>query len=75
MVMGYVYDEALGFCTEYFLLFKHTQRMMWDPKEELENVREFLQSRARTKTLTNQKLHLIHEYVLMNLMAIQALIQ
>ncbi len=73
--MGYMYDEALGFCTEYFLLFKHTQRKMWDPKEELANVCEVLQSMARTKTLTNQKLHLIHEYVLMNLVAIQALIR
>jgi hypothetical protein len=48
---------------------------MWDPKEELANVCEVLQSMARTKTLTNQKLHLIHEYVLMNLVAIQALIR
>jgi hypothetical protein len=31
MTMGYVYDEAFGFFTEYFLLFKHTQRRMWGP--------------------------------------------
>jgi hypothetical protein len=75
MAMGYMYDEALGFCTEYFSLYKHTQRRMWDPEEELADVGEVLQGRPRTKTLSNQELHLIHEYVLMNLVATQALIR
>jgi hypothetical protein len=48
---------------------------MWDPKEELANVGEVLQGKPRTKTLSNQELHLIHEYVFMNSMATQALIQ
>jgi hypothetical protein len=47
---------------------------MWDPKEKLANVGEVLQGRPRTKTLNNEELHLIHEYVLMNLVATQALI-
>ncbi len=75
MVMGYMYDEALGFCTEYFSLYKRTQRRMWDLEEELADVGEVLQGMPRTKTLSNQELHLIHEYVLMNSVATQALIQ
>jgi hypothetical protein len=53
MAMGYMYDEALGFCTKYFSLYKHTQRRIWDPKEELVDVGEVLQGRPRTKTLSN----------------------
>jgi hypothetical protein len=47
---------------------------MWDPKEKLADVGEVLRGRARTKTFNNQKLHLIHEYVLMNSVATQAFI-
>jgi hypothetical protein len=48
---------------------------MWDPEEELVDVGEVLQGRPRTKTLSNQELHLIHEYVLMNSVATQTLIR
>jgi len=75
MAMGYMYDEAVGFCTKYFSLHKHTQRRMWDPKEEPADVGEVLQSKPRTKTLSNQELHLIHEYVFMNSVATQVVIQ
>jgi hypothetical protein len=47
---------------------------MWDLDEELVDVGEVLQGKATTKTLNNQKLRLIHEYVLMNSIATQALI-
>jgi hypothetical protein len=31
MAMGYMYDEALGFCMEYFSLYEHTRRRrVWD---------------------------------------------
>jgi hypothetical protein len=48
---------------------------MWDPKERLADVGEVLQGRPKTKTLSNQELHLIQEYVSMNLVATQALIR
>lgn len=35
MAHGYAADEALGFCTEYFDLYPHSTRRMWDPDEEL----------------------------------------
>jgi hypothetical protein len=50
------------------------RKKMCDPKEELAYVGEVLRGKARTKTLNNQKLHLIHEYVLMNSVATQAFI-
>jgi hypothetical protein len=53
MAMGYMYNEAFGVCTEYFLLYKHTQRRMWDLEEELANVGEVFQGRPKTKTLSN----------------------
>jgi hypothetical protein len=55
MAMGYMYDDALGFCTKYFSLYKHTERRMWDPKEELVDVGEVLQGMPRIKTLSNQE--------------------
>jgi hypothetical protein len=48
---------------------------MWDPEGELADVGEVLQGKPKTKTLSNQELHLIHEYVLMNLVVTQALIR
>jgi len=30
MAMGYMYDEALGFCMGYFSLYEHTRRRVWD---------------------------------------------
>jgi hypothetical protein len=48
---------------------------MWDPEEELADVGEVLQGMSRTKILSNRKSHLIHEYVLMNSVATQALIR
>jgi hypothetical protein len=33
MGMGYMYDEALGFFTEYLSLYEHTRRKMWDLDE------------------------------------------
>jgi hypothetical protein len=30
MAMGYMCDEALGFCTEYLSLYEHTRKRMWE---------------------------------------------
>jgi hypothetical protein len=34
MASGYMYDEALGFCTKYFTLYPHTRHHIWDVNEE-----------------------------------------
>ncbi len=75
IVMGYMYDEVLRFCTKYSSLYERTRRKMWDLDEELADVGEVIQRKATTITLNNQELLLIHEYVLRNSIAIQTLIQ
>ena len=35
MASGYNIDEALNFCTEYFKLYPHSKRRLWDDEEEL----------------------------------------
>ena len=37
MASGYMIDESLGFCIEYFCLYKHSKSKVWDPKEELKD--------------------------------------
>jgi hypothetical protein len=34
MASGYSIDESLGFCTEYFALYPHIRRHVWDWEEE-----------------------------------------
>ncbi len=34
MASSYMYDEALRFCTQYFALYPHTERCIWDLNEE-----------------------------------------
>jgi hypothetical protein len=75
MAMVYMYDEALGFCTEYLSFYEHTRRRMWDPTEELANVGEVLEGKPKPRILNDMKLHMVHEYVFMNFVATQDLIR
>jgi hypothetical protein len=74
MAMGYMYDEAFGFCTKYLSLYEHTRRKMWDAYEELANVGEVLEGKPKPRILKDMELHMVHEYVLMNFVATQDLI-
>jgi hypothetical protein len=74
MAMGYMYDEALGFCTKYLSLYEHTKRRMWDTDEELANVGEVFERKPKPRILNDMELHMVHEYVLMKSMATQDLI-
>jgi hypothetical protein len=67
--MGYMYDEALGFCTKYLSLFEHTRKRMWNLDEELANVGEVIEGKPKPRILNNMELHMVHEYVLMNSVA------
>jgi hypothetical protein len=53
MASRYMVDESLGFCTEYFALYQHTKRRIWDPEQELKDT-----------VLSNLQRNQIHEYVL-----------
>ena len=64
MATGYMIDESLGFCTEYFALYTHTRRRVWDPEEELRDAGELLIGRPKQKRLTGIDLLHVHEYVI-----------
>ena len=64
MATGYMIDESLGFCTEYFSLYEHAKSRVWDPEEELKDAGELLLGKPRPKRLTERELNFIHDYVL-----------
>ena len=64
MASGYMIDESLGFCTEYFSLYEHTKSRVWDPEEELRDSGECLFGKPRPKNLSDFELDSIHEYVI-----------
>lgn len=64
MAQGYVADEALGFCTEYFDLYLHSTRRMWDPDEELGVSGELLLGGHKSVKLGRAELEQIQEHVI-----------
>ena len=42
MASGYMIEESLGFGTEYFALYLHARRCMWDSEEEMRDAGELL---------------------------------
>ena len=42
MALDYNIDDSLGFCTEFFQLYPHSKRRIWDVDEELRDAREKL---------------------------------
>jgi hypothetical protein len=73
MASNYMYDKALGFCTEYFALYLHTRDHMWDLNEEEVDIGEVLEGHAQFKKLNAMELEAIHEHVIMNFVATNAL--
>ena len=64
MATGYMIDESLGFCTEYFELYKHTKSRVWDAEEELRDSGECLLGKPRSKLLRENEIDQIHDYIL-----------
>jgi hypothetical protein len=75
MAQGYAADKALGFCTEYFDIYPHTTRWVWDSKEELRDSGEVLLGAPRRVTMTREDIDDIHEYVLTHSIHIAELFQ
>lgn len=63
---AYMYEEALGFCTEYFKLYKHTKRRVWDDDEEPGDCSEVVMGRAEEKVLTPEERRAIHSWIIRN---------
>lgn len=64
MASGYMIEESLGFCTEYFALYPHTRRRIWDAEEEMRDSGEVLLGRGTPKRLSYQALLHAHDYVI-----------
>ena len=64
MASGYMIDESLGFVTEYFSLFKHTRRRVWDPEEEVRDAGELLVGKPRQRRFTGRELNQVHDYII-----------
>lgn len=64
MASGYAIDEALGFCTEYFSLYSHRRRRIWDPEQELRDSGEVLLGKAKQYYLPASEIAQVHDYVL-----------
>ena len=63
---AYMYDEALGFCTEYLKLYPHTRRRIWDDDEELGDCGELLEGKAVHRELTSDERRGIHSWIIRN---------
>lgn len=64
MASGYMIDESLGFCTEYFSLYEHAKSRVWDAEEELKDASECLLGKPVSKRLTDRELDFVHDYVI-----------
>jgi hypothetical protein len=73
IALGYMYDEALGFCIKYFALYLHTTCRIWDVNEEEANAWEFLYGNGALKWLSPMEMEMIHSYVIVNFVATKAL--
>ena len=74
MATGYMIDESLGFCTEYFELYEHSRSRVWDPEEELKDSGECLLGKPKLRRLTDRDVDFIHDYVLKHLVHTQELL-
>ena len=66
MASGYNVDEVLGFCIQYFKLYPHLKRRLWDDEEELRDAGELPQGACKTIILTRHDMDQIHHYVITN---------
>lgn len=67
---GYMSEEALGFCTEYFSLYTHSIRRVWESAEDMAVEGCVLEGRGKRRVLSAEEAIDIHDYVLRHAMEI-----
>ena len=75
MATGYMIDESLGFCTEYFSLYEHSKSRVWDPEEELRDAGECLLGKPVPKRLSQRELEFAHDYIIKHSVHTEELLQ
>jgi hypothetical protein len=70
---GYSLDESLGFVTEYFQLYRHSERHVWDSEAEERDCSEVLEGQPHIVQLREAEVSAIHKYVIRNSVATQEL--
>ena len=64
--VGYIINQALGFCMEYMQKCPLTARHVWDDEEDPRMNDEFLEGKGRWRILTVELEQWIHDFVLNN---------
>ena len=72
MAVGYVIDEAFGFCTEYIQIYSVTSRKIWDDKEDPIMNDKILEGIGRPKILIPKIRNWIHEFVVNNVAPLES---
>lgn len=63
---GYATKEALGFCSEYVNLQKHTKRHVWESAEEVSTRASMVEGRGHVLNLSVAELQRAHDYVVLH---------
>ena len=64
MAMGYMYEEALGFVTEYFRMYPVSARIIWDMEEDEQDSGEVLEGQGREAHWADDYLKEVHEHII-----------
>ena len=64
MANGYAAEEALGFCTEYLNLHRHTKRHVWETEEDQGMRGSVVEGRGRVCNLSGAVQTRAHNYVI-----------
>ena len=66
MALGYNVDNSLGFCIEFFQLYPHSRRRIWDSNKEIHDVGEKLMGAAKQVQLSWEEIKQIYHYIITN---------
>ena len=64
MAMGYMYEEALGFVTEHFMLYPAAARVIWSMDEDERDCGEVLEGRGKERHCNDVELRGIHDHII-----------
>jgi hypothetical protein len=72
---AYMQEESLGFATEYFANYLHTEKRVWITEADERDAGEVLQGRPKARNLSVDEILKLHSYVLENSVAVAPLLE